>query len=137
MSIGGVEMIDSMTMVVAVERDCSREPIGEAVANYPLTAKSILSSLSRSCSPDLCSISGVEVIQWYTTKKVAIEWNTVFHLLIVEETLDAFRLVEMFAYLTGCGSTNFIDIRGVKMISSWSPPVAVERDQACNKLSVG
>ena len=125
MGISGVEMIGTYSLVVAVEGDCSSAWGGETVAGYPLTDVAMSPPLTRSFSANLSNIGSIEMIL-YMTVVVSIERTTSPDFVVVDETLDPLRHVQMIAYSTrDCGS-NFISIGRVKVVGSQSPPVAIE-----------
>ena len=106
-TIGRVEMIGSRALKVAIQGNGPRHCIGEAVTSNSFTDVAVFSLLSSCSGADLSTIGRVEMVS-YITLPVAIEGNGSFHLLVVDETLNAFRSVAMMTNTACIGSSNLV-----------------------------
>ena len=129
-TIGRVEMIGSRALKVAIQGNGPGHCIGEAVTSNSFAGVAVFSLLSSCSGADLSTIGRVEMVS-YITLPVAIEGNGSFHLLVVDETLDAFRSVAMMTNTACIGSSNLSDISGVEMIGTWRFPIPIEGNQTC------
>ena len=119
MGISGVEMISTTAMVVAMERNSTCLLRGETVASNSFTHIAISAGVSGTYGANLShAIGGVEMIQYMATNEISIEWHTTRNVDAVDQALDAFRPVPIFAYSTSYCGSNFIGIGCVKMVGS-------------------
>ena len=123
--IGGVEVVCTTGLPVAVEGYGSLSTVWPAVANNTLTFVTIPSRTPRSGGSNFIPVGCVEMI-FTAGIPVAKQGNRPRYWAGVDVTLDSFGLVSVFSSASWDNCSNFSGIRGVEMVNRPRVPITKE-----------
>ena len=125
--IGGVEMVSTTGLPVAIEGYGSLSTAGHAVANNTLAFVTMPPCPPRSDGSNFIPVGRVEMIG-IARVPVAKQGDGSTHLASVDVALDSLGPVSVFSSASWSGCSNFIDVCGVEMVNRPRVPITKEGD---------